>query len=212
MLLHHLVSALSIVKNFRNHHCPLSELAFFTFRTVSYLLDVEKGKIKADNRCGSCVLSLTCRSFPSLLSGPIDKARTFIPQLEKHREYSITTKPAMACAKYLWGFFKKIVVANNCAPITNEIFAHYAHVASEFIVLRSIAITLFKFMLIFQAIPIWRLGVSKLLRILTITKNFDYPFFAQSIPEYWRKWHISLTAWLTEYVFTPLSITFRELR
>ena len=180
-------------------------ISFFTFRTLSYLLDVEKGKIKPIT---DWIVFFTYVSFfPSLLSGPIDKARTFIPQLEKLRVFDYN-QASDGMRQILWGFFKKIVVANNCAPITNEIFANYETLPASSLFLGALLYT-FQIYADFSGYSDMAIGFSKLLGF-TITKNFDYPFFAQSIPEYWRKWHISLTAWLTEYVFTPLSIAFRD--
>ncbi|WP_298222751.1 MBOAT family O-acyltransferase [Flavobacterium sp.] len=180
-------------------------ISFFTFRTVSYLLDVEKGKIKPIT---DWIAFFTYVSFfPSLLSGPIDKARTFIPQLEKLRVFDYS-QASDGMRQILWGFFKKIVVANNCAPITNEIFSHYETLPASSLFLGALLYA-FQIYADFSGYSDMAIGFSKLLGF-NITKNFDYPFFAQSIPEYWRKWHISLTAWLTEYVFTPLSIAFRD--
>ena len=180
-------------------------ISFFTFRTVSYLLDVEKGKIQPIT---DWIAFFTYVSFfPSLLSGPIDKARTFVPQLEKVRVFNYA-QASDGMRQILWGFFKKIVVANNCAPITNDIFAHYETLPASSLFLGALLYA-FQIYADFSGYSDMAIGFSKLLGF-NITKNFDYPFFAQSIPEYWRKWHISLTAWLTEYVFTPLSIAFRD--
>lgn len=180
-------------------------ISFFTFRTLSYLLDVEKGKMKAIT---DWIAFFTYVSFfPSLLSGPIDKARTFIPQLEKLRVFDYN-QASDGMRQILWGFFKKIVVANNCAPITNEIFAHYETLPASSLFLGALLYA-FQIYADFSGYSDMAIGFSKLLGF-SITKNFDYPYFAQSIAEYWRKWHISLTSWLTEYVFTPLSIAFRD--
>ncbi|NHM06440.1 MBOAT family protein [Flavobacterium sp. CYK-4] len=180
-------------------------ISFFTFRTLSYLLDVEKGKVKPITDWISFFTYVSF--FPSLLSGPIDKARTFIPQLEKLRVFNYDMA-ADGSRQILWGFFKKIVVANNIAPLTNEIFTNYQTLPASSLWLGAVLYA-FQIYADFSGYSDMAIGFSKLLGF-NITKNFDNPFFAQSIPEYWRKWHISLTAWLTEYVFTPLSITFRD--
>lgn len=180
-------------------------ISFFTFRTLSYILDIDKGKIKATKDW--IVFFNYVAFFPSLLSGPIDKARTFIPQLEKPRSFDFDSG-SDGVKQILWGFFKKLVIANNCATIVNPIFANYENVPSSSL---WIAIILYSVQVYadFSGYSDMAIGVSRLLGF-EVSKNFDFPFFAQSIPEYWRKWHISLTSWLTEYVFTPLSIQFRD--
>ena len=146
-------------------------ISFFTFRTLSYLLDVEKGKIKPIT---DWIVFFTYVSFfPSLLSGPIDKARTFIPQLEKLRVFDYN-QASDGMRQILWGFFKKIVVANNCAPITNEIFANYETLPASSLFLGALLYT-FQIYADFSGYSDMAIGFSKLLGF-TITKNFDYPF------------------------------------
>ena len=97
-------------------------ISFFTFRTISYLLDIDKGKIKATHNW--IIFFTYVAYFPSLLSGPIDKAKTFIPQLEKKRVFDYA-RASDGMRQILWGLFKKLVVADNCALITNYIFSNY---------------------------------------------------------------------------------------
>lgn len=180
-------------------------ISYFTFRTISYLLDVDKRKIKA-----STDLVVFCNYvsfFPALLSGPIDKGRDFIPQLEKERVFDYENA-IDGMKQILWGLFKKLVIADNCAVVVNQAFGSYDSMPSS-----SLWLGVFFYSIQvyadFSGYSDMAIGVSKLLGF-KVMKNFDYPFFAQSIPEYWRKWHISLTSWLTEYIFTPLSISFRD--
>lgn len=180
-------------------------ISFFTFRMVSYLLDVDKGKIKA---CRNWVSFFAYVAFfPSLLAGPIDKAKTFLPQLEKLRVFNYD-QASDGMRQILWGLFKKLVIADNCAFITNYIFDNYTDVPASSLVLGAFFYTI-QVYADFSGYSDIAIGVSKLLGI-NIMKNFDYPFFSQNITDFWRKWHISLTAWLTEYVFTPLTISFRD--
>ena len=180
-------------------------ISFFTFRTLSYLLDVEKGKVKVVTDWISFFTYVSY--FPSILSGPIDKTKSFIPQIEKRREFDYYLA-IDGLRQILWGFFKKIVIANNCATITNQIFNNYQEMPASSLLIGAVFYSV-QIYCDFSGYSDMAIGVSKLLGI-KISKNFDFPFFAQSIPEYWRKWHISLTVWLTEYVFTPLSISFRD--
>lgn len=179
-------------------------ISFFTFRTISYLLDIDKGKIKPTK---DIVIFLTYVSFfPSILSGPIDRPKDFILQLEKKRifdyQYAVD-----GMRQILWGIFKKIVIADNCASITNTIFDNYQSLPASTLLLGAFLYTMQMYS-DFSGYSDMAIGVSRLIGF-NIAKNFDFPFFAQNIAEYWRKWHMSLTSWLTDYVFTPLCISFR---
>lgn len=181
-------------------------ISFFTFRTISYLLDVDKGKIKASTDWVAFFGYVAF--FPSLLSGPIDKAKMFLPQLEKRRKFDYG-QATDGMRQILWGLFKKMVIADNCAPITSQIFENYQNEPASMLVYGAFLFTI-QLYADFSGYTDMAIGFSRLIGF-NITKNFDFPLFAQNIAEFWRKWHISLTAWLTEYVFTPLSITFRDL-
>lgn len=181
-------------------------LSYYTFRTISYLLDIDKGKIKTTT---NWVAFFTYVSFfPCILAGPIDKARTFMPQLERKREFDYNMGTD-GLRQILWGLFKKVVVADNCAPIVDDIFENYHVLPASTLVLGAFFFT-FQMYADFSGYSDMAIGLSRMIGF-NVTKNFAHPFFAQNIAEFWRKWHISLTAWLTEYVFTPLSIAFRNL-
>lgn len=180
-------------------------ISFFTFRTISYILDVEKGKIEATKDW--VVFFNYVAFFPAVLSGPIDKAKNFVPQLEAPREFSYALA-VDGMRQVLWGLFKKIVIANNCAAATDLIFGNYQNHASSTLLLGAFLYAI-QIYADFSGYSDMAIAVSKLLGF-RIMKNFEYPFFAQNIADFWRRWHISLTAWLTEYVFTPLSIKLRD--
>ncbi len=180
-------------------------ISFFTFRTISYLLDVEKGKIEASTN--ALIFFNYVSFFPSLLSGPIDKAKMFIPQLENQRTFDYS-QARDGMQQILWGLFKKVVIANNCAVLTNEIFDNYTHLPASTLLLGAFFYTI-QIYADFSGYSDMAIGIARLLGF-SITRNFEYPFFAQNIADFWRRWHMSLTSWLTEYVFTPLSISFRD--
>ena len=180
-------------------------ISFFTFRTISYLLDVENERIEASTN--ALIFFNYVSFFPSILSGPIDKARDFIPQLEKKRDFEYETA-VDGLKQILWGLFKKLVIADNCAFIVNQVFTRFEVMPSSSLWL-GMLLYFIQVYADFSGYSDMAIGVSKLLGF-HVSKNFDFPIFAQSIPEYWRKWHISLTSWLTEYVFTPLSYQFRR--
>lgn len=180
-------------------------ISFFTFRTLSYILDVQRGKIEAVKDW--VVFFNYVSFFPSILSGPIDKARTFVPQLEKKRVFGYNDT-VEGLKQILWGFFKKLVIADNCASITTQIFDSHASSSGSELFFGALLYTI-QVYADFSGYSDMAIGLSRLIGI-KVTKNFDFPFFSQNIAEFWRRWHISLTSWLTEYVYTPLSIAFRD--
>ncbi len=180
-------------------------ISFFTFRTLSYLLDINKGKIKATKDW--VVFFNYVSFFPTILSGPIDKARTFIPQLESKRIFK-HHQATDGLRQILWGFFKKMVIADKCAIITNHIFSDY-HSLPASTLLAGACLYTFQLYADFSGYSDMAIGFARLIGF-NVTQNFAFPLFAQNIAEFWRKWHISLTSWLTEYLFTPLSIAFRD--
>jgi D-alanyl-lipoteichoic acid acyltransferase DltB (MBOAT superfamily) len=140
--------------------------------------------------------------FPCLLAGPIDRPATLIPQLQNRRifDFNLTVD---GMRQILWGLFKKVVIADNCVVYVNEVFGGNYQLQSGATLLLAAVIFSFQMYADFSGYSDMAIGVAKLLGF-RVTRNFDYPFFAQNIAEYWRKWHISLTSWLTDYVFTPL--------
>ena len=180
-------------------------ISFYTFRAMSYLMDVESGKTEAVK---DWVVFFTYLSFfPSSLSGPIDKARDFVPQLEKPRIFD-AAKAADGSRQILWGLFKKVIIADNCSGIATPIFEHYHLYPGSTLLLSAFLYTI-EIYADFSGYSDMAVGIARLLGF-NIMNNFRYPFFAQNIAEFWQKWHISLTAWMTEYVFTPLSFIFRS--
>lgn len=201
-----LISGLHLMGQFDilNLFIPIG-ISYYTFRVVSYLLDINNGKIKPTSDW--LIYFNYVSFFPSLISGPIDKAGLLIPQLEQERNFD-PELARMGMQQVLWGFFKKIVIANNCAEITGQIFANYSEMSASTLLLGLFLFTI-QLYTDFSGYSDMAIGFARLIGF-KITKNFDFPFFAQNIAEFWRKWHISLTSWLTEYVFTPLNIAFRD--
>ena len=180
-------------------------ISFYTFRMISYLLDIDKRKIKPTHDWVTFFAYVAF--FPSLISGPIDRARSLIPQLEKKRVFD-NSQATDGMRQILWGLFKKLVVANNCSTFVNIIFSDYQKLSASTLVL-GLFLYAFQVYSDFSGYSDMAIGFSRLIGF-NITKNFSFPFFSQNIAEFWRKWHISLTSWITEYVFTPLTIAFRN--
>lgn len=180
-------------------------ISYYTFKSISYIIDVKDEKISSEKYLINylCYVSY----FPSIVAGPIDRASDILPQLSKKRyfNYELTIN---GFRQILWGLFKKLVIADNCSAITHDIFQNPQVYPSS-----SLIIGMFLFSIEvyadFSGYSDIAIGISKTLGI-NLMPNFQYPYFSKSIPEFWRRWHISLTSWLTDYVFTPLSIYFRE--
>ncbi len=181
-------------------------ISFFTFRNLSYLIDVYKGKVEPTTDW--IVFFSYVAFFPSLVAGPIDKSRTLIPQIENKRVFDYG-QASDGMRQILWGLFKKVVIADNCATFTDEIFNGYHDLPASSLLLGAFFYTI-QIYADFSGYSDMAIGFARLLGF-NITKNFNYPLFSQNIAEFWRNWHMSLTSWATEYVFTPLNIAFRGM-
>jgi len=191
--------------NFRtlNILLPLG-ISFYTFRLISYLFDIKNGKFKPTTDW--VIFAAYVSFFPSLISGPIDRPKTLIPQLEKPRQFD-ADRGIDGLRQILWGLFKKVVIADNCAQLANYSF-DTPHLRGVILVVGAFFYTI-QIYADFSGYSDMAIGITRLLGF-EITRNFNYPFFAQNIADFWRRWHMSLTTWLTDYVFAPLSITFRD--
>ena len=174
-------------------------ISFFTFKTISYILDIDKGKIEATKNW--VVFFNYVSFFPSVLSGPIDKAKMFIPQLEKKRVYNYS-QTVDGYRQILWGLFKKVVIADSCATYANAVFDNYESMNSLSLILGAIYFA-FQIYGDFSGYSDIALGTSKLFGI-DLLKNFNYPYFSRDIAEFWRRWHISLSSWFRDYLYIPL--------
>jgi alginate O-acetyltransferase complex protein AlgI len=181
-------------------------ISFYTFKCIGYLLDVYNGKFKATDNAAAffCYVSF----FPTIISGPIDKAKTLLPQFESPRHFDLMSA-RNGMLQIVWGLFKKTVIADNCASYTDNVFADFSELPGSTLLLATFLYTI-QIYADFSGYSDMAIGISRLLGF-SITKNFDFPLFSVNIAEFWRRWHMSLTAWFTEYVFTPLSILFRDL-
>lgn len=183
-------------------------ISFFVFRLVSYVIEVHRGMMPASHDIVSFAAYVAF--FPCMLSGPIDRPNIFIPQLEndRHFKYEVSVD---GLRQILWGIFKKMVVADNLARYVDMyMVGGDVGATGSTTILVAIAYT-FQIYADFSGYSDMAIGVGKLLN-LQVAKNFNYPFFALNIADFWRRWHMSLTSWVTDYVFTPLCFNFRNLR
>jgi alginate O-acetyltransferase complex protein AlgI len=181
-------------------------ISFFTFRLISYVLEVHRGKMKATRDFVSFATYVAF--FPTIMSGPIDRPNNFIPQLQTKRPFNYNLI-VDGFRQILWGLFQKLVIADNLAGVINGIWSDIPNQSGS--VLFIIAV-LYSFQLYtdFSGYSHMAIGIGKTLGF-QITKNFNTPYFSRNVSEFWRNWHISLTSWLTDYVFIPLNIKFRNL-
>lgn len=174
-------------------------ISFFTFQALTYPLDICRGKIT--HRASLIDFALFVSFFPTILSGPIEKARNLLPQFRRFGKLSINGVAQGGCI-FIWGVFKKMVIADRLAN-----YVDWAYGSAEYVggVTLAVAAVFYSIQIYcdFSGYSDMALGVAKALGF-DITKNFRQPYFSRTIKEFWRKWHIALTSWFTEYVYFSL--------
>lgn len=178
-------------------------LSFYIFQSTTYLGDVYRGKIKAERNFMK--YSAFVAFFPAVFSGPIQKSRELLPQISEPADFD-SERAIKGFILFVWGVFQKIAVANNLAKVVNTVFDNYATYDSRtntaYFIVAAISFSFYIYA-DFSSYSDMARGVAKLLGI-EITRNFDNPYLSISCDEFWRRWHISLSEWLTEYVYIPL--------
>lgn len=174
-------------------------ISFYTFQTLSYTLDVYKGKLKPTSNLVSFLAFVSF--FPQLVAGPIERAKNLLPQFETKREFS-KIEAILGLRQILWGLVKKIIIADNCAVYVTEIFSSPDEYNSSALIIGAI---LFAFQIYgdFSGYSDIAIGTARIFGF-TLMKNFAYPYFSRDIAEFWRRWHISLSTWFRDYVYIPL--------
>jgi len=180
-------------------------ISFFTFQTLGYLIDVYNEEIEPNRSL--LEFSVFISFFPKILSGPIERATTLIPQLQKKKTFNYDVF-VDGLRQILWGLFAKVVIAENCAVLTNIVFDDYQNQPASTLLLGTFfyAIQLYAD---FSGYSNMAIGIGKLFGI-QLMRNFSTPFFSTNIADFWRSWHMSLTNWMMDYVFTPLSFILRR--
>ena len=174
-------------------------ISFYTFHGLSYVIDIYKKRIVPERNLVD--YSLFVSYFPLLVAGPIERATHLLPQIKKTRVFNYNNA-VDGLRQILWGLFKKVVIADNCAQFVNVIFDKpEAHTGSTLLVV----IVLFAFQIYgdFSGYSDIALGSSRLFGI-ELLRNFNYPYFSRDIAEFWRRWHISLSTWFRDYLYIPL--------
>lgn len=174
-------------------------ISFYTFQALSYTIDVWREQIRAERNWLTFAAYLAF--FPQLVAGPIERASRLLPQFAKPRHF-IRAEAVQGCRQMLWGFAKKIVIADNCAPIVERIFSEPEAVGGSAILYGAVLFAI-QIYADFSGYSDIAIGTARLFGF-RLTANFDNPYFATSIPDFWRRWHISLTSWFRDYVYIPL--------
>lgn len=179
-------------------------LSYYTFKAVGYVIDVYRGRIHAQRNVGK--LALFVSYFPALLQGPIDRYEDLEGELFAEHEFDYR-RLCFGMQRMLWGYMKKLIVAERAAVIINTVQNGFAAQGYEgFTVLFAMTLTVIRTYADFSGGMDIVIGFSEIFGI-SMTENFRQPFFAKSIAEYWQRWHISLGAWMRTYVFYPLSLS-----
>ncbi|HWN94430.1 MAG TPA: MBOAT family protein [Methylomirabilota bacterium] len=174
-------------------------ISFYTFQTMSYSIDIYRRKLRGTTQLLEYLAYVSF--FPQLVAGPIERATHLLPQFFKERLFS-EAQATDGCKQILWGLFKKMVIADNLAPIVEAAFSNPSAYNGAELALATIFFA-FQIYCDFSAYSDIAIGVAKLLGF-ELMRNFAYPYFSQSVGEFWRRWHISLSTWFKDYVYFPL--------
>jgi alginate O-acetyltransferase complex protein AlgI len=174
-------------------------ISFYTFHGLSYVIDIYKDRIKPERNFID--YSVFVSFFPLLVAGPIERATHLLPQIQRKRTFDYA-QAMDGLKQILWGLFKKMVIADNCAKYANDIFNHSGDFSGSMLVLGAVFFT-FQIYGDFSGYSDIALGTARLFGI-ELLKNFNFPYFSRDIAEFWRRWHISLSTWFRDYLYIPL--------
>jgi alginate O-acetyltransferase complex protein AlgI len=174
-------------------------ISFYTFQTLSYSIDVYRKKLEPTRDFISFAAFVSF--FPQLVAGPIERATQLLPQFYKSRTFN-RNQAVDGLRQILWGLFKKVVIADNCAEYANLIFNNSADYGGSTLALGAL---FFAFQIYgdFSGYSDIAIGTSRLFGF-NLMKNFAFPYFSRDIAEFWRRWHISLSTWFRDYLYIPL--------
>lgn len=174
-------------------------ISFYTFQALSYTIDVYRRNIRPTRDPFAFFAFISF--FPQLVAGPIERATNLLPQFLKEKTFSYPDA-VLGCRQMLWGFFKKMVVADNCAVVVNQ-YLNNGDMDNGLMILCSAFLFSIQIYCDFSGYSDIAIGCSKLFGV-KLMRNFAFPYFARDIAEFWRRWHISLTTWFRDYLYIPL--------
>lgn len=174
-------------------------ISFYTFQTISYVIDVYRGEIKAEHHFGQYAAFISF--FPQLVAGPIERTSNLLPQIKTERKFDYN-QATYGLKMMAWGYFKKIVIADTLSQYVSKVY----NTPEQFQGFALVIVTVFFSIQIycdFSGYSDIAIGTAKLLGI-NLTTNFKSPYFSKSIKEFWKRWHISLSTWFRDYIYIPL--------
>lgn len=174
-------------------------ISFYTFQTMSYVIDVYNGKVKAEHHFG--IYATFISFFPQLVAGPIERTKNLLPQIKEEHHFD-KEKAEYGIRMMMWGFFKKLVIADNLATYVDKIFNSVTDFKGVCFLIATLCFTI-QIYCDFSGYSDIAIGTAKLLEIDLMT-NFESPYFSGSIKEFWSRWHVSLSTWFRDYVYIPL--------
>lgn len=174
-------------------------ISFYTFQTMSYTIDVYRGKLEPSKNI--IAFGAYVAFFPQLVAGPIERAINLLPQFSKPKKFNYE-QAVDGMRQILWGLFKKVVIADTCATVVNEVFTNTGFYAGPVLILGAI---FFAFQIYgdFSGYSDIAIGTARLFGF-NLMQNFAFPYFSRDIGEFWRRWHISLSTWFRDYLYIPL--------
>lgn len=177
-------------------------ISYYTFQTMSYILDVYRAKYKPEKSLLDFALFVSF--FPQLVQGPISRYNQLAPQFKEEHGFAFKNV-SYGIQLMLWGFFKKLVIADRISVMTETIFGEYEYYGGSYVIFAAVFYSLQVYADFSAGMDI-ACGIAECLDI-HLTDNFRRPFFADNLAEYWRRWHISLNDWLRDYVFYPITVS-----
>ena len=174
-------------------------ISFYTFQALSYTIDVYQKKLPATHDIVEFFAYISF--FPQLVAGPIERATNLLPQFQQRRQFDYA-KAVDGMRQMLWGFLKKLVIADNCAAIVNDYWEHFQDLPGLSLFHLGVLFT-FQIYCDFSGYSDIAIGCARLFGF-NLMRNFNFPYFSRSIPEFWRRWHISLMTWFRDYIYFPL--------
>ena len=174
-------------------------ISFYTFQALSYSIDVYKRKLPATRDLVAFMAFISF--FPQLVAGPIERATNLLPQFGHPRKFDYD-KAVDGMRQILWGLFKKMVVADNCAVVVDAVFGDYMSMPASSLVMGAVFFTI-QIYCDFSGYSDIAIGTARLFGF-SLMRNFNFPYFSRNIAEFWRRWHISLTTWFRDYIYIPL--------
>ncbi len=174
-------------------------ISFYTFQALSYSIDVYRRKLEPTRDIVAFFAYVSF--FPQLVAGPIERATSLLPQFERNRTFDYATA-VDGLRQMLWGFFKKMIVADRCAMFVDSVWGDLSSQSGSTLLMAAICFT-FQIYGDFSGYSDIAIGTAKLFGI-RLKRNFNVPYFSRDIAEFWRRWHISLTTWFRDYLYIPL--------